>query len=344
MKNISELRQDLVTGDWVVVATSRARRPNEYARERVKERPQPRSSCPFERLIPSAFVVYDRAGERFRITSKDRGYLEKRWWLQVVPNKYPAFAQGECQIVKTVGPYRWQDGVGFHEVVITRDHQRSIAAMSLKETEMVLRAYRHRYLALKDEGCVEFVSIFHNYGREAGATISHPHSQIIATPVIPPDVKRSLSGSREYFRKYRRCVHCTIIRQEQRDGWRIVHQNRSFVVFCPFASRQAFELRIFPLRHNPEFETISDAEIELAAEALRTTLAKLSATLGNPAYNFFIHTAPTADGSRVRHYHWHIEIVPKTAIWAGFEIGTGIEISTISPEAAAAFLRKTRVS
>ncbi|MBI4132559.1 MAG: DUF4921 family protein [Candidatus Sungbacteria bacterium] len=344
MKNISELRQDLVTGDWVVVATSRARRPNEYARERAKEHPQPKSSCPFERLIPSALVVYDRKGERFRVTPKDRGYLEKHWWLQVVPNKYPAFGQGACQIVRTVGPYRWQDGVGFHEVVITRDHQRSIAAMNLKEAEMVLRAYRHRYLGLKDEGCVEFVSIFHNHGREAGATISHPHSQIIATPVIPPDVKRSLHGSREYFRKYRRCVHCTIIRQERREGWRIVHQNRGFVAFCPFASRQAFELRIFPLRHNPEFETISDAEIELAADALRTALAKLSSTLANPAYNFFIHTAPTADGSQAPHYHWHIEIVPKTAIWAGFEIGTGIEISTISPEAAAAFLRKARVS
>lgn len=341
MKQISELRQDVVTGDWVVAATGRARRPGAF-RLVKPEKSQPKRSCPFERLLATAIAVYDRAGERYRLTSKDRNYLTKHWQLAVVPNKYPAFrpgAPGVCPIIKNSGPYSWQEGVGFHEVVIMRDHTRSIAAMAPSEAEMVIRAYRDRYQALKDEECVEYISIFHNHGSAAGATISHPHSQIIAIPVIPPDVGRSLRGSAEYFRRHRRCVHCAMLDFERKARKRIVYENRDYIVFCPYVSRQAFEIRIFPKRHNPEFESISEREIAHAADALKTALAKLNRGLNKPAYNFFIHTAPTADGQRLGHYHWHIEIIPKTAIWAGFEIGTGIEISTISPEAAARFLR-----
>lgn len=344
MKNFSELRQDIVTGDWAAVATGRAKRPGAFARH-AAERLQPRSKCPFERLLSDALMIYDRSGERFRLTGKDRAYLQRAWWLQVVPNKYPAFRPASvCPAPHAVGPHRWLGGVGFHEVVVTRDHNRSLAAMSVEEAAIVIRAYRQRYLALKDEDCVAYVSIFHNHGRAAGASISHPHSQIIAIPVIPPDVGRSLKGSAEYFRRHRRCVHCAMIAFERRDGRRIVYENRDFIVFCPYVSRSAFEIRIFPKRHRPEFEVSDDRETIEAADALSTALAKLGGGLRDPAYNFFIHTAPTADGRGAPHYHWHIEIVPKTAVWAGFEIGTGIEISTTSPEAAARFLRGIKVA
>lgn len=344
MKSASELRQDIITGDWVVVATGRARRPDEFARRsRLKEKAQPKKNCPFEKLMPSALVVYDRRGERFEITPKDKSYLKSNWWLEVVPNKYPAFGRGTCAVEKRVGPYRMQDGVGFHEVVITRDHTRSISKMTQSEAGMVIRAYRHRYLALKDQPCVEYISIFHNHGRESGATISHPHSQIIAIPVIPPDISRSLRGSAEFYKRNKRCSHCVMLGFELKDKKRIIYKNRSFVAFAPFVSRQAFEIRIFPRRHNPEFEKVSDREVTDLAEALRVALAKLSCALEDPAYNFFIHTAPTADGRSASHYHWHIEILPKTGVWAGFEIGTGIEISTIAPETAAKFLRKIKL-
>ena len=344
MTNTTELRQDLVTGDWVAVASARARRLHTLARRPMREIPQPKSGCPFEHLIPQAALVYDERGEKFRLTPKNRQHLAKRWWLQVIPNKYPAFGRhGRCAVERRSGPYHWQDGVGFHEVVITRDHYRAISAMTPLEVGLILRAYRERYLALKDDGCVEYISIFHNAGREAGATIAHPHSQIIAIPVIPPDISRSLAGSAEYFRKHRRCVHCVMLDFEVQKNQRIIYRNQDFVVFCPYASRQAFEVRIFPRRHNPEFETISDRENDAAAEALRVALVKLGRGLKDPSYNFFIHTAPTADGAQAPHYHWHIEIVPKIAIWAGFEIGTGIEISTIRPEAAAAFLRHVKL-
>ena len=350
MKHVSELRQDLVTGDWVVVATGRAHRPNEYARHRRREKPQPKRNCPFEQLLPSALLAYDRAGVRFpadprsRIPSPaERRALKRSWWLQVVPNKFPAFGEGMCGIEQNVGPFRRQDGVGFHEVVITRHHTRSLGAMSTEEAGIVVRSYLDRYRALAAEDCVEYIAIFHNHGREAGATISHPHSQIIAIPVVPPDVGRSLKGASEYYRKHRRCVHCTMLGFEERQGWRIVYANNDFIALCPYVSRQAFEIRIFPRRHSAEFESMTDGEVATCAEALRRVLGKLGLGLGDPPYNFFIHTAPATDGSRAPYYHWHIEIIPKTAIWAGFEIGTGIEISTISPEAAAKFLRTIRV-
>ncbi len=343
MKHISELRQDLVSGDWVLIATGRARRPNEFSRHSAAERPQPQAGCPFERLLPASLLVYDRAGTRHVPTAKNRPYLARDWRVQVVPNKYPAFGHaGTCALERKIGPYRWQDGVGFHEVVISRDHWRSIAEMDGSEVSSIIRAYRDRYLTLKEDECVQYISIFHNHGREAGATISHPHSQIIAIPVIPPDVARSIRGSAVYFGNNRACVHCRMIRYETEDGRRIIHRNRDFVAFSPYVSRSAFEVRIFPLRHEPDFGTIADEAIGSLADALVAVLAKLSRGLKRPAYNFFIHTTPTAAVGAARYYHWHIEIIPKTAVWAGFEIGTGIEISTIAPETAATFLRRIK--
>lgn len=341
MKQISELRQDIVTGDWVVVATGRARRSQDFVRKDGLTR-APKRGCPFEALLPEALLVFDAAGEPYRLTSKIRAELEKTWWLQVVPNKFPAFGRGSCQVLRKVGPYQAQDGVGFHEVVITRDHDRSPGMMNREELAILFKAYRARYLALKDEGCVEYISIFHNHGPEAGASLFHPHSQIIAIPVVPPDVGRSLRGSAAYFRAHGRCVHCAMIRFERRAGERVIFQNRAFIAFAPYISRTAFEIRIFPLRHNPEFESTGDEEISELAEVFKLILNRLYIRLKNPAYNFFIHTAPTSNGRNHHHYHWHIEILPKTAVWAGFEIGTGIEISTASPEAAARFLRVPR--
>ena len=341
MSGISELRQDLVTGDWVVVATGRARRPHEFAKHRIAEKPQPRASCPFERLLPGALLVYDRKGATPHGTRGNASARQDRWWVQVLPNKYPAFSPSDsCPIPRPVGPYHWQEGVGFHEVVVTRHHTRALGAMTGEEVGVVLRAYRDRYLALRGEPCVRYVSIFENHGRAAGATISHHHSQIIAIRLIPPDVERSLRGSAAYFKKRRSCVHCTMMAFERRQGWRVVYENKACLVFCPYVSRQAFEVRIFPKRHQPAFESVSEDELHATADALQAALAKLNRGLGDPAYNFFIHTAPTTGSTAASYYHWHIEIIPKTAVWAGFEIGTGIEISTSSPEAAAQFLRK----
>lgn len=329
----SELRQDMVSGDWVVIATGRAKRPHDFVIENKEPFLQPKESCPFETLETSPRAVY---------ALSDAGATDD-WFVQVVPNKYPAFVAGACPTAQDRGPYRITEGIGWHEVVVTRDHDRPLGALSSPEAELVLRAYQDRFLAMREDPCLRYISIFHNHGPRAGATIAHPHSQIIALPVIPPDIGRSIAGSGAYFQMHRACVHCAMLEYERSAGERVVYENEYALVIAPFASKTAFELRVLPLRHEAYFEAAPPAVRLGVADALTVSLAKLAKGLDNPDYNFFLHTAPLGEGNRFGHYHWHFEILPKTAVWAGFEIGTGIEISTIAPEGAAEFLRNIHV-
>jgi UDPglucose--hexose-1-phosphate uridylyltransferase len=324
--SISELRQDLVTGDWVVIATGRADRPHAFKSKPRAKFAQSQENCPFEDPQKSG------NGEPLFIAPAEN------WFVQAISNKFPALGAGECSLEHREGPYVWRDGVGRHEVFVYRDHFRPFADFSDRESRLALEAFRERYRMLREEDCVEYVSLFHNHGREAGASIAHPHSQLIATPVIPPQVAQSLLGSRRYFTEQKRCVHCAVIEFERADKKRIVLESDRFIAFCPFASRSAFEVRVFPKEHQMSFGRIDDKESALAAKMLRDILKKIAAGLGDPALNFFIHTTPT-HGEHFEYYHWHIEIIPKTSIWAGFEISTGIEISAVSPETAAEYLR-----
>lgn len=327
----SELRQDLVSLDWVTIATGRARRPHAFAAQR-KPVHDDIAACPFEDL--------DRSGNGKPLLAYGG---KKDWVLKVVPNKYPAFTNGNtgCPPTFPLGPHRVMAGIGFHEVFILRDHYKQIAELPVIRVRELLHAYTERYRALKGEGCVNYISIFHNHGREAGATLTHPHSQLIAIPVVPPDVRRSLEGSERYYLGERKCIHCAMLEYETKAKKRIVFENSRMIAIAPYASHSAFEIRIFPKDHRPYFETLTAKEEQGAAEALKATLWKLFKGLNNPSYNYFVHTAP-AEGQGFDHYHWHIEIVPKSQVWAGFEIGTGIEISAISPESAAAFLRSIK--
>lgn len=331
-KLVSELRQDLVSGDWVVVASRRGKRPHPI-KQKVRNENQPKKNCPFENPQKngndSPLLIFYK--NDFLPKVKD-------WTIQVIPNKYPAFGYGVCNIEHKEGPYNWLEGYGFHEVFIYRDHIKNPALFNSKEITQMFSAFIKRYLALKNEGCVEYISIFHNHKREAGASISHPHSQLIAIPVIPPDVQKSINGSRDFFQRNKKCVHCAIMDWEIKSGKRLVYENKNFVAFCPYASRTSFETRIFPKNHESCFEKQSESDLNDLSEIFNATMKKIYGALNNPPYNFFIHTAPVSNG-HYSHYHWHIEILPKTSIWAGFEIGTGIEISTISPEEAAEELR-----
>lgn len=335
-KSISELRRDLVSGDWIVIATGRARRPHAFAVPQKVER-QPKRGCPFEDP--------QKAGNKDPVLvlapdglAKEKTKIPKNWFVQVVPNKFPAFGPGSAR-VRHAGPYEVMDGIGFHEIVITKDHDKTAAQFTAKEAELLIAAYRHRFQVLQNKPAVRYVSVFHNWGRASGASIYHPHSQIIAIPTVPPDVGRSIAGSERYFRERQRCVHCDMVAWERKIKKRVVYENQDFVAFCPFVSRTAFEVRIFPKRHEPDFAAITPREILNAGDALRMSLRKIHKGLKSPSYNFFIHTAPCNRGI-CPFYHWHLEIIPKTAIWAGFEIATGIEISTIDPADAAGYLRK----
>lgn len=325
----SELRQDIVSGDWVTIATGRAKRPHAFAAKRVFTH-DPVAACPFDDLKKSG-------NEPVMLIRKS---VDDDWSLAVVTNKYPAFTNGDlgCPIIVNRGPYNIMEGRGFHEVIILRDHYKSPAELSVDAVAELFGAYADRYRALKGKGCVNYIAIFHNHGPESGATLTHPHSQLIAIPVIPPGIERSLDGSERYYDGHRKCVHCLMVDFEKKEQSRIVFENSEFLAVAPYISRSAFEIRIFPKAHKPHFEETNPEELRQAAETLRMCLWKLFKGLDNPSYNFFIHTAP-AQSHIYDHYHWHIEIIPKTQIWAGFEIGTGIEISTIDPDAAAEFLR-----
>ncbi len=325
--SLSELRQDPVTGAWVVIATGRGKRPDEFKNKKPPEAPDNQADCPFCNYTVDPNIVLENKDEK------------GDWTLISVLNKYPAFNFSRELNRREEGPFSVVNGVGFHEVIITRDHNLSIAQMEIGRVVELINAYQERYLKLMNLRFVDYISIFHNHGREAGASIKHPHSQLIAMPVIDPDVWRSIKGSAEYYHKNKECVHCMMLNWEREDGKRIIFENNEFVALCPFVSRAAFEVRIYPKKHSPYFERIDSKSKADLAEVLKTSLAKIHTGLNNPPYNFFLHTAP-CDGNDYPHYHWHFEIMPKTSIWAGFELGTGIEISTIEPEKAAEFLRE----
>jgi UDPglucose--hexose-1-phosphate uridylyltransferase len=332
----SELRYDPVSNDWVVIATGRSKRPEMFKKEKKIKENVPKSQCPFCNTKSQAepTLILDHGQE----ISPENG-IPNTWTVISIPNKYPAFSQSDSLNERINGPYKTMDGVGFHEVIITRDHKKQLGQMSVEEIKEVINAYQERYLDLMNEKKVSYISIFQNQGKEAGASVIHPHSQIIALPLIDHDLQSSLEGSESYFKEHKRCVHCDMLAQDKKDGRRIVFENEEFVVLVPFASRVAFETRVYPKVHHAYFERIANGQKNYFAEALKMALSKLHKALNDPAYNFFIHTAP-CDGKDYNHYHWHLEILPKTQIWAGFELGAGIEISTIEPEKAAEYLRK----
>ncbi len=335
----SELRYDIVSKDWVVIATGRARRPETFKKERRIAEKVPKKLCPFCQIegqeIPTTVFLKGK-----RVSLGPKGKVPKNWTVIVVPNKYPAFLPSSQLNKRTEGSvYRAMNAVGFHEVVITRDHKIQMAQFSTKEVKEVIDVYQARYLELMGKKFVNHVSIFHNHGVEAGASIAHPHSQIVTTPLIDVDLKNALVNSKRYFKKHGKCIYCVMGEWERKVKKRIVFENKDFIVICPFASKSAFEVIVSPKKHRAYFERTTEKEKWQSAEALRIALSKLYKALNDPAYNFYLHTAP-CDGKKYDSYHWHWTILPKTSTWAGFEIGTRMEISTIEPEKAAAYLRK----
>jgi len=333
----SELRFDLVSKDWVVIATGRARRPETFRKEKREKEEIPKALCPFCQISSqeNPALIFSHG----KNISPERG-IPKDWTTISIPNKFPAFLPSKKLNPRLEGKfYKTINAAGFHEVVVTRDHKKSMGQFSISQVKEVFDVYQERYLELMKENFVNYVSIFHNHGAEAGASIFHPHSQIITTPLIDVDLKKALLTSRKYYKNYRKCVYCQMNSWEKKNKKRIVFENKDFLVICPFASKAAFEVIISPKKHSAYFEKITEKEKKFLAEAFQIALKALYKALNDPAYNFYLHTSP-CDGKKYPYYHWHWTILPKTATWAGFEIGTRMEISTITPEKAAEYLKK----
>lgn len=327
---MSELRRDAVSKDWIIMAPERAWRPHALLPKRVLRRGTPKKTCPFEDLKAT--------GNWPPILSYPN---DDRWQIVVIPNKYPALVHHQaCTTISRKGPYEVTAGIGHHDLVVTRDHNRNFADLSPEGAFQVLSILQKRYRILAADRCLLYTSTFFNWGAAAGASIYHPHYQVLTLPIIPPAVRQSLEGSKAYFEKHRRCVHCSMIDYERKMKTRVVYNTERAIAISPFVSRQAFEVRVFPKKHVPFFEDTPRADLRSCAITLQHVLKNMRRRLNDPDVNFFIHTAPLKEQHRYGHYHWHVEIIPKILISAGFELSTGVEINVVSPDAAARILRK----
>ncbi|HBT47053.1 MAG TPA: galactose-1-phosphate uridylyltransferase [Peptococcaceae bacterium] len=331
-----ELRQDPVTGRWVIISTERAKRPSDFRRQKDEEGPvQPdrkEKNCPFcpgnEKETPPEVFALRLAG-----TSADT----PGWQVRVVPNKFPALTANGDGRKKTSGLYNSLDGIGVHEVIIEGpDHEVELREYKPDHAVRVLQTWRQRYLQHARDGRLAYVQIFKNYGTEAGASLRHPHSQLIATPVIPPDLQEEIRRAEEYMEREESCLYCDLLETELRQGARVVAFNKHFLAFCPFASRFPFETWIFPRQHQPSFGDLTDAQLEDLVSLLQDLLDRLAKTLADPPFNLIVRTAPLHQ--EVPTYHWHLQLLPRLTTVAGFEWGTNIYINPTSPEHAAQFL------
>jgi UDPglucose--hexose-1-phosphate uridylyltransferase len=250
-------------------------------------------------------------------------------------------------VIRGTGLFQALDGIGVHEVIIESPaHDRDLGDLSLDHVREVVGVYRDRARSIAAEPQYRYVQIFKNKGPEAGATLSHPHTQILATPIVPKRVREEVESGERSWRADGRCLYCRIIGEEETAAERVVRGSGPFMAFVPFAARFPFETHIYPKRHAPSFAGIDDRELDGLAEILRDVLGRLKTVLSDPPYNLVVHQAPHPDSTRVEwpeiesFYHWHIEILPVLTKIAGFEWGTGFHINPISPELAARFLRE----
>ena len=327
-----ELRRDPVLGRWVIISTERGKRPNDFASE---TEPETGKFCPFcpgnEDKTPPEVLVYAPAG---------REKNKQGWTLRGVPNKFPAL-QIEGDIRREAqGMYDKMNGIGAHEVLIeSPEHGKEIPDMDDKKVEEIIWGYRDRIIDLRKDTRFEYIMVFKNKGSAAGASLSHPHSQLIATPMVPVRVKQNMVGAKQYFDFKERCVFCDMITEELTHNIRVVSENDQFVAFEPFAARFPFETWIMPKTHDSHFEDIQKHEATDFAKILRNTLHRLKLVLDDPPFNYILNNAPLKDPS-LPHFHWHMEIIPKLSRIAGFEWGTGFYINPTPPEEAAQFLKE----
>jgi UDPglucose--hexose-1-phosphate uridylyltransferase len=334
---VPELRKDPVTGRWVIISTDRSKRPSDFSRERASIKGT--GFCPFcpgnEAKTPSEILAY-RPGEN---TTRDK----PGWNLRVIPNKFPALGIEGNLDRQADGMFDKMNGIGAHEVVNeTPNHLETLATMPVKRVEDVLWAFRDRILDLKQDRRFKYIMVFKNHGEPAGASLEHPHSQLIAMPILPKQVVEELDGAKKYFENKERCIYCDIIRQELETRVRIAAENQDFITLSPYAPRYPFETWILPKRHESAFENSPSHIYENLAKILRTILIKAIHVLDNPAYNLVLHTSPIHENTN-DYYHWHLEIIPKLTKTAGFEWGTGFYINPTPPEEAAKFLREASV-
>ena len=329
---MAELRRDPVVGRWVIIDTDHPSAPQAFERD---ESVFSGGTCPFcygsEAITPNEIEC---------IRDPNTAPNTPGWHVRVIPNKFPALQiEGDLER-RGNGIYDMSNGIGAHEVLVESPyHTKDISELLNSEVENVISMYCRRAIDLSRDTRFKYIMFFRNYGQSAGASLEHPHTQLIALPMVPKSVLEELQGAQDYFNYRERCIFCDIIRQEMQKKETVILENKHFISFCPFVSRFPFEIWIIPKKHNAYFLQITKDEIPSLADILKGTLAKLKKTLSHPSYNYVIHTSPI-DGGEGDAYHWHIEIMPRLTRVAGFEWGTGFYIVPTPPELAAVYLKE----
>jgi UDPglucose--hexose-1-phosphate uridylyltransferase len=334
---MQQFRQNPITGQWVILAENRGGRPQEVDIQQIV---RPQSVCPFceghEERTPD---------EVFAIRAQDSKPNGPGWRVRVVPNKYPALEAEEINPSPQPSPTRGEGAgklpaAGVHEIVIESPrHLESITQLSDGQVAEILEAYRQRLTALRQTKKYHAAVIFKNGGPAAGSTLVHLHSQLMALRIGGPAIGDRLLRFQSHAERFGQCPLCQTLGQMGGDDQWVVAATPNFVAYCPFASRFAYEMWIAPRQHAAHFNTAGAEDMSELSGLLRTVLVKLERIVKLPAYNYIVHTAPF-DTSGSDHYHWHIEILPRTTSLAGFELGAGCYINTVPPERAAAALRE----
>jgi len=365
---MTEFRRDPITGKWVIIAAGRAKRPDYFKKE--QKQGDVVVSCPF---CPGN---EDKTPKEIRVDPMEAGQ-NPYWRIRVVPNLYPAagIIKEGLERPQKLGLYSTMKGYGAHEVIIESPHHNiPFEDQPIEHLMLLFMRFKERVIDLYKDDQIKQVVLYKNHGREAGASISHPHSQLITLPFVPDDLKEELNGARAYYAKEKSCIWCDILMQEMRTNLqifdetgtsivradplkeRVVFENRGFVALCPFASKFPYEMHIIPKRHSHYFGNFGEKEnfqeIKDLAEIFKTVIKKLNkALLGiypeSVPYNFFLHTSPNLkfrwneDKFKTLEFdfHWHFEIHPRTSIEAGFEKGSGSYINVVAPEIASKELR-----
>ena len=328
-----ELRKDPISGRWVIISIERGKRPSDFG---MRVSPKKGGFCAFcegnEHTTPPEIMAF-RPGS---------GQPNSPGWnLRVVQNKFPALnVVGELDRVGE-GIFDKMNGVGAHEVIIEcPDHNLTLSTMPIKYVEDVLWAFHQRMEDLKKDSRFKYILVFKNEGDDAGASLEHTHSQLIALPIVPQLVEEELFQAKQYHEYKERCIFCDIIHQETASKTRVISENDDFIAIAPFASRSPFETMILPKKHESSFAP--NESVNNLAQILQRTLKQIDNVLDLPPYNFMIHTSPFKI-EKNDYYHWHIEILPKLTKIAGFEWGSGFHINPMPPEEAAQFMRNAKV-
>lgn len=328
---MSQFRQNPISKHWVLIAPNRAKRPEDFGA-------LPATDANLPEVDPHCAFCPGNEGLNREIA---RFPDNKNWQVRIIPNKFESLSHIPLSQKREF--YVNRAGSGDHEVVLTRKHNEPIALQSMQTVELSMRVFRQRILDLKREQHLAYVQLFHNHGRDGGASLVHPHYQLMATPMVPPGLHDELSGCWHYFQTEHSCIYCDIMKEERVQQQRVIFETEHFMAFTPYASRNPFETWVLPKRHTARFEDSSDEELEQLAYVMKVILGQMYVKLNNPALNFYLHSMPFPQSKHLLHeekaYHWHMTIFTRLTIWAGFEYGTGIPVNPVTPEDAAAFLR-----